>query len=117
MYSYRYSSTIFHCARINPSWLHQKVRLSLSNSYGSEDENDDDSASEETETFLKGNIQITPTATLNRHIRIQKRKEEQDVSTVHRFTIGGRNRVTDTGIVILHSFQYQISNFFFRILI
>uniref|UniRef100_A0A1I7VU70 Rabphilin-1 n=1 Tax=Loa loa TaxID=7209 RepID=A0A1I7VU70_LOALO len=98
----QYSSTISHRNRINPSWLHQKVRLSLSNGYGSEDENTDNSASEETEVFLEENLRGAPTITSNRHIRIQKRKEGQDVTPLlHRFTVGSRNRITDIGAVML----------------
>uniref|UniRef100_A0A0R3RQ46 RabBD domain-containing protein n=1 Tax=Elaeophora elaphi TaxID=1147741 RepID=A0A0R3RQ46_9BILA len=92
----RYSSTAFNRSRINPSWLHQKVRQSLSNGDGSEEENAENSASEETEAFSKGNLQLAQSVTSNRHIRIPKRKEAQEVPIVHRFTVGGRSRITDT---------------------
>ncbi|KAL4003224.1 C2 domain family protein [Acanthocheilonema viteae] len=92
------SSVVPNRTRINPSWLHQKVRLSLSNGYGSEDENGDNSVSEESEAFQK-NLQPTQTAPSNRHIRIQK---QNGVPIVRRFTVGGRNRITHTERIESH---------------
>ncbi|KAK6102300.1 C2 domain family protein [Brugia pahangi] len=108
----QYSSIIFHRSRINPSWLlHRKVRLSLSNGYGSEDENADNSASEETRTFLNENFQMIPSnVASNYHGRISKRKEGQDVtSIIHRFTTSDRKRITNNEINESHHATPSIS--------
>ncbi|VDM15294.1 unnamed protein product [Wuchereria bancrofti] len=96
----QYSSTIFHRSRINPSWLHRKVRLTSNNGYDLEDENADNSASDETQTFLNENFQMIPSnVASNHHIRISKRKEGQDVtSIIHRFAIADRKRITNNEI-------------------
>ncbi|VDM94112.1 unnamed protein product [Onchocerca ochengi] len=87
----QYGSTVYHRNRINASWLHDKVRRSLSNDCTSEDENAENSASEEIDvSSIKGSLS-------NRPNRIKKRTEAQDMPIVHRFAVGNRNRnrITD----------------------
>ncbi|EJW76051.1 hypothetical protein WUBG_13039, partial [Wuchereria bancrofti] len=75
-------------------------RLTSNNGYDLEDENADNSASDETQTFLNENFQMIPSnVASNHHIRISKRKEGQDVtSIIHRFAIADRKRITNNEI-------------------
>lgn len=104
-----------HRSRINPSWLHDKVRPSLSNGYGSEDENAENSASEERERLLgKKNQHTSAVVASGGHVRNQKRKEAQDLTAViERFNISSRNRFADTGNTLFFFFNI-FARFFFN---
>lgn len=79
-------------AKITPSWVREKVQSSMSAGSGSEEEN---ASTSEEEQLLKKDAESVTNQT--RRPKSKKRAHGPASSNMHRFTVGAKSRITDTG--------------------